>query len=63
MRCPQNLKADFIFEIKLAKLYPIGWERPSVEGVQYKQASANANLRKFGKNPKPNKHARLDLWL
>ena len=39
MRCPQNVRADFILEIKLTKLYPVGREVPSV-GIQYKQASA-----------------------
>ena len=39
MRCPQNVRADFILEIKLTKLYPVGREGPSV-GIQYKQASA-----------------------
>lgn len=50
MRCPQNVRADFILEMKQTKLYSVEWEGPSVEGIQYKQASANAKSRRFGKN-------------
>lgn len=50
MRCPQNVRADFMLEMKQTKLYSVEWEGSSVEGFSTNKHQQMQNRGGLGKS-------------